>query len=146
MKNSLEINITLNQAAFIPKKASEGSSGYDIMSAESIDILPQSVKLVKTGLYVEIPMGYEMQIRSRSGLATKKNVMVLNSPGTIDSDYRGEICVILANFGNEVFKINIGDRIAQAVFAPVFDANFVVKEQLSDTERGSGGFGSTGVK
>jgi dUTP pyrophosphatase len=144
MKETIDVGIALDDVAFVPKQASPYSSGYDLIAAESIEILPQSVKLVKTGIRVEIPVGYEMQVRSRSGLAIKNNVMVLNSPGTVDSDYRGYVGVILANFGNHTFKVNIGDRIAQAVFAPVMGANLIVKQTLNETDRGDGGFGSTG--
>jgi len=101
-------------------------------------------KLVKTGIAVEIPRGYEAQIRSRSGLALKHGIMVLNSPGTIDSDYRGEIGVILANLGLNAVQIKKGDRIAQMVFAPIVTALFTVVDALSETDRSEGGFGSTG--
>ena len=100
--------------------------------------------MVPTGLFFEIPEGYEVQVRPRSGLAAKNGVTVLNTPGTIDSDYRGEIKVILINLGTEDFTINNGDRIAQMIIAPVIQASFIKVESLSETERGSGGFGSTG--
>ena len=102
--------------------------------------------IVPTGLFFEIPNGYEIQIRPRSGLAAKNGVTVLNTPGTIDSDYRGEIKIILINLGDEDFVINSGDRIAQMIVAPVTQADFSIVENLSETERGTGGFGSTGVK
>ena len=101
--------------------------------------------MIGTGLFFEIPEGYEVQIRPRSGLAAKNGVTVLNTPGTIDSDYRGEIKVILINLGEKDFVINSGDRIAQMVIAPVTQASFEITDSLSDTERGAGGFGSTGV-
>ena len=102
--------------------------------------------LIPTGLFFEIPEDYEVQIRPRSGLAAKNGVTVLNTPGTIDSDYRGEIKVILVNLGSEDFTVSNGDRIAQMVVAPVITAYFTFAESLSDTDRGSGGMGSTGVK
>ena len=102
--------------------------------------------MIPTGLFFEIPEGYEIQIRPRSGLAAKNGVTVLNTPGTIDSDYRGEIKIILINLGDEDFVINSGDRIAQMIVAPVTQADFSIVENLSETERGTGGFGSTGVK
>jgi dUTP pyrophosphatase len=101
--------------------------------------------MVPTGLFFEIPEGYEVQVRPRSGLAAKNGVTVLNTPGTIDSDYRGEIKVILINLGDADFTINSGDRIAQMIIAPVTQAKFTITESLSETERGTGGFGSTGV-
>ena len=100
--------------------------------------------LVKTGLFIEIPVGYEGQVRSRSGLALKNGISVLNSPGTIDADYRGEIGVILINLSKEDFEVNPGDRIAQLVFSNVEQANWIVSDSLNTTERGDGGFGSTG--
>lgn len=106
--------------------------------------MPGEIKMVGTGLKVEVPEGFEIQVRPRSGLAIDKSITVMNSPGTIDSDFRGEIMIILANFGNENFYINKGDRIAQGALCPVYKAMFVEAE-LSTTERGEGGFGSTGV-
>ena len=102
--------------------------------------------LVKTGLFMEIPEGYECQVRSRSGLALKKGISVLNAPGTVDADYRGEVGVILINLSNETFVIEDGERIAQLVFAKVKQAKWKVAETLTETDRGEGGFGSTGVK
>ena len=101
--------------------------------------------MVPTGLFFEIPQGYEVQIRPRSGLAAKNGVTVLNTPGTIDSDYRGEINVILINLGDKPFTVNSGDRIAQMLVAPVIQADFSIVSSLEETERGAGGFGSTGV-
>ena len=102
--------------------------------------------MVKTGLFLELPAGTEAQVRPRSGLAFKNGITVLNSPGTIDADYRGEVGVILVNLSQEIFKINHGDRIAQLVFAKTEQAEFKITETLADSERGTGGFGSTGVK
>lgn len=130
-----------------PSYATDGSAGFDLASNETIIIPPSKVQLVGTGLFYEIPLGFEMQIRPRSGLAAKFGVTVLNSPGTIDSDYRGEIMVIMINHGKNDFKIEPGDRIAQGVIARVLgksDINFNISSELSTTERGEGGFGSTG--
>ena len=101
--------------------------------------------LIPTGLSVELPKGIELQVRPRSGLALKHGITVLNTPGTVDSDYRGELAVLLINLGNEDFKIENGDRIAQAVIAQAIQADFVQKDELSNTERGAGGYGSTGI-
>ena len=135
-----------------PKYATNGSSGFDLRANLSKTMIIPSGKfsIIQTGLFFNIPEGFEVQIRPRSGLAAKNGVTVLNTPGTIDSDYRGEIMVILINHGDNDFTINHGDRIAQAVLATV-TANNVVKlikvDDISeDTERGSGGFGSTGIK
>ena len=123
----------------------KGSSGIDLRSNYVYKIQPGKVVLVKTGLHVQIPEGYEIQIRSRSGLALKKGVMVLNSPGTVDCDYRDEIGVILFNTSNEPFIINVGDRIAQMVVCRTYtqETEFVEVKELDETER-KGGFGSTG--
>ena len=130
----------------IPEYATEGSSGLDLRAAvESEQIISAgSVALVSTNLRVEIPNGYEIQIRPRSGLAAKHSIGVLNSPGTIDSDYRGEIKIILFNFGKEDFVIQRGDRIAQMVLSKVIKMNLITSDNLSKTSRGSGGFGHTG--
>lgn len=120
------------------------SAGADLFASESGLVEKGRIKLVKTGVSFSIPEGYEAQIRPRSGLALKRGVTVLNTPGTIDSDYRGEVGIILVNFGDEDFIFNKGDRIAQVVFAKVYRAEFLVSDQLDTTERGSGGFGHTG--
>ncbi|UOD34865.1 dUTP diphosphatase [Deferribacteraceae bacterium V6Fe1] len=129
----------------IPEYATDGAAGADLKSAEDGVIKPGEVKLVKTGLFLEIPDGYEGQVRPRSGLALKFGVTVLNSPGTIDSDYRGEVGVILINHGKENFSYKKGDRIAQLVFSKVIKAKFETAEQINSTARGAGGFGHTGV-
>lgn len=123
----------------------KGSSGIDLRSNYVYKIQPGKVVLVKTGLHVQIPEGYEIQIRSRSGLALKKGIMVLNSPGTVDCDYRNEVGVILFNTSNEPFIINVGDRIAQMVVCRTYtqETEFVKVKELDETER-KGGFGSTG--
>jgi dUTP pyrophosphatase len=129
-----------------PVYKTEGASGADIRSVEAIAIEPGKTKLVSTGLFVEIPEGFEIQVRPRSGLALTHGIIVLNTPGTIDSDYRGEIKIILHNTSDKLFDINPEDRIAQLVLCPVVKANFIKTEDLSETDRGSGGFGHTGTK
>ena len=134
----------LNDEAIIPKYQSELAAGFDLHSIEDYVLKKGERKLIKTGLAFEIEEGYEIQIRPRSGLAFKHGITVLNSPGTIDADYRGEIMVLLINLGEEDFEIKKGERIAQAVVAPVVQAKFEEVEKLSETKRGVGGFGSTG--
>ena len=138
----------LSSSVSIPKYETLGSSGMDIAAhiENNIIIDPGEKALVTTGFSIAIPRGYEVQIRPRSGLAAKKNITVLNTPGTIDADYRGEIKVILINLGKEKFIIENGERVAQMVVCPVVRANFEEVKKLSNTERGSGGFGSTGNK
>jgi len=128
----------------LPQYHSEGASGFDLMSAENIPVPVGKTILVKTGIAVEIPRGYELQIRPRSGVSMKTGLMIKNSPGTIDSDYRGEIGVLIYNTG-ETFGhyINYGDRIAQAVLVPIVQAEFIEVDELGDTVRGDGGYGST---
>lgn len=127
-----------------PTYASEGAAGLDIVAAEDVSLAPGQRHAVATGFAIAIPEGYEVQVRPRSGLAIKHGVTCLNTPGTIDHDYRGEVKVILANLGNEVFEVRRGERIAQLVPAPVLRAEFREVAELSDTIRGAGGFGSTG--
>lgn len=129
----------------LPAYATSGAAGMDVCSAEdAFRIHPGEVDAVATGLAVETPEGYELQVRPRSGLAARYGVTVLNTPGTIDSDYRGEIRVILINHGQQAFMIHRGDRIAQLVLAPVVQAEVVEVDELDETERGEGGFGSSG--
>jgi len=137
----------LSKTAIVPKYETQGASGVDISANinEDLTLATNESILVPTGIAVSIPQGFEIQIRPRSGLAAKKGISVLNTPGTIDADYRGEIKVILINHGNEPFVIRNGDRIAQMVVCPIVQAKFEQVDELSDTERGSGGFGSTGV-
>ena len=137
----------LSKTAIIPKYETQGASGVDISANinEDLTLATNESILVPTGIAVSIPQGFEIQIRPRSGLAAKKGISVLNTPGTIDADYRGEIKVILINHGNEPFIIRNGDRIAQMVVCPIVQAKFEQVDELSDTERGSGGFGSTGI-
>ena len=129
----------------MPAYATSGAAGMDITAAESLTLRPGKRHAVATGFAFAIPDGYEVQVRPRSGLALKHGITCLNTPGTIDSDYRGEVKVILANLGEEDFVINIGDRIAQIVVAPVTQGIMCEVEALDDTDRGTGGFGSTGV-
>jgi len=129
----------------LPAYASDGAAGMDVVAAESLTIRPGTRHAVATGFAMAIPQGYEVQVRPRSGLALKHGITCLNTPGTIDSDYRGEVKVILANLGEEPFEIRRGDRIAQLVPAPVQRASFTEVEALDDTARGAGGFGSTGM-
>ncbi len=131
--------------ALIPKYQTEGSSGFDLHAVEEVMIKSHSVGLVKIGICLSLEVGYELQVRTRSGLALNHQVMVLNSPGTVDNDYRGEIKVILANLSDKDFKVQVGDRIAQGVVQKAYKAEFIECERLDETSRGSGGFGSTGV-
>ena len=132
----------------LPEYATNQSAGVDLRANldNPIKISPLERILVKTGLFIELPKGYEAQVRPRSGLAYKKGITVLNSPGTIDADYRGEIGVILVNLSNETFLIENGERIAQMVIARHEKVNFQEVDELVETTRGSGGFGSTGIK
>ena len=136
----------LNSKVKLPNYKTDGSSGMDLMAFidKPISILPQKSELIPTGLSIAIPNNTEVQIRPRSGLAAKNNISVLNTPGTIDSDYRGEIKIILFNHGDNEFIIQNNDRIAQMVLVPVHKINFEEVENLPDTIRGKGGFGSTG--
>lgn len=129
----------------LPAYASAGAAGMDVVAAESLTLRPGSRHTVATGFAMAIPPGFEVQVRPRSGLALKHGIACLNSPGTVDSDYRGEVKVILANFGEDNFDIKRGDRIAQLVPAPVQRAIFAEVSELPHTERGAGGFGSTGT-
>ena len=128
-----------------PAYATEGAAGLDVVTAQDLSLQPGERLAVPTGFAIEIPPGYEVQVRPRSGLALKHGITCLNTPGTIDSDYRGEVKVILANLGQDVFAVRRGERIAQLVPAPVLRASFEEVAQLSDSDRGSGGFGSTGT-
>lgn len=131
----------------LPRYETEGSAGFDLRARIDEDVVVKAgeVKLIKTGLAFELPEGYEGQIRSRSGLALKNNLFVLNSPGTLDSDYRGEICIILANFGKNDFIVSDGMRLAQMVISKYEKVEIKEVSELSNTERGTGGFGSTGI-
>lgn len=135
----------LSDNAIVPKYAHVGDAGMDLYSTEEVRIPPMSAKLVHTGIAIALPDGYEAQIRSRSGLALKSGVFVLNSPGTVDSCYRGEIGVILFNTTKHDFYVQSGSRVAQMVLAPITIGEAVVVEDLDETDRGDGGFGSTGI-
>ncbi|MEH3036721.1 MAG: dUTP diphosphatase [Sphingomonas adhaesiva] len=128
----------------LPAYATPGAAGMDVVAAEALTLAPGARHAVATGFAMAIPAGYEVQVRPRSGLALKHGITCLNTPGTIDSDYRGEVKVILANLGSEPFAVVRGERIAQLVPAPVLTATLAQVESLDDTARGSGGFGSTG--
>lgn len=132
----------------LPQYATEQSAGLDLRANldSPVELKPLERKLIPTGLYMALPKGYEAQVRPRSGLAVKKGITVLNSPGTIDADYRGEICVILINLSDQPFLINDGERIAQMVIARHEQAEWEQVDVLDETERGAGGFGHSGVK
>lgn len=143
---SISVRVRCENGATLPSYATDGASGMDVRAIEEVTIAPLERALVSTGLFFELPEGTEAQVRPRSGLAVKSGITVLNSPGTIDADYRGEVKIILANLSNAPFTVHVGDRIAQIVFATVTKANLVQVEEINETERGAGGFGSTGVK
>lgn len=142
----MKIKIVNQSKHPLPQYATSLSAGLDLRANldEPITMLPLERKLIPTGLFIELPEGFEAQIRPRSGLAIKKGITVLNSPGTIDADYRGEICVILINLSNEPFVIEDGERICQMVIAAHEQAEWIEAEELSETDRGAGGFGHTG--
>ena len=141
------VKIRFTDGIELPVYATQGSAGVDLKSSEENFLLfPQERRLVHTGLFIEIPEGYEGQVRPRSGLAIKHGITVLNSPGTVDSDYRCEVCVILYNSSSDPYQVKKGDKIAQMVFAKVEQMEFVMVSDLSETERGEGGFGHTDKK
>jgi dUTP pyrophosphatase len=144
----MKINIINKSQHALPSYETIASAGMDLRAniSEPIVLEPLQRALIPTGLFMELPIGYEAQVRPRSGLALKKGITCLNSPGTVDADYRGEIGVILANLSNETFVVENGERIAQMVIAKHERAEWIEVEILSETERGAGGFGSTGVK
>ncbi|MEJ7627524.1 MAG: dUTP diphosphatase [Ferruginibacter sp.] len=144
----MQLQIINNSKNPIPGYATVGSSGMDIRANLETPVILKTLQrhLIPTGIYLELPSGYEAQMRPRSGLAVKQGITCLNSPGTIDSDYRGEIMVLLINFSDTEQQINHGDRIAQLVISKVEKAELIVVQQLKDTVRGIGGFGHTGIK
>lgn len=151
MKEQITLRIKRDESAAgiqLPEYQTEYSSGMDVRAAvqEPFTLLKGKVAAIPTGLYMEIPEGYEIQVRPRSGLALKHGIAVLNSPGTIDADYRGEVKIILMNLGEEDFIIERGDRIAQLVVQKVMQADILVVEEITETARASGGFGHTGKK
>jgi len=142
----LEVFIRKKDGVTLPSYATESSSGLDLEAflEEPVVLAPSARALIPTGIHIGIPVGFEAEIRPRSGIAHKFGVTVLNTPGTIDSDYRGEVKVLLINLGDQTFTVNNGDRIAQMVFKSVVPINWKLVEELADTKRGQGGFGSTG--
>ncbi len=144
----MKVNIVNKSKHDTPSYATALSAGMDLRANldAAIELLPMQRILIATGLFIELPAGHEAQIRPRSGLAFKNGVTVLNSPGTIDADYRGEIKVLLVNLSNETFTINDGERVAQIVIAKHESITWEIKDSLENSERGAGGFGSTGVK
>jgi len=143
----MEIKIINKSGHDLPRYETDLSAGVDLRANidEAITLAPLQRQLIKTGLFMALPKGYEAQVRPRSGLALKKGITVLNTPGTIDADYRGEIGVILVNLSNEPFTVENGERIAQMVIAKCEQANFIAVEELDETDRGAGGLGSTGT-
>jgi dUTP pyrophosphatase len=144
--NSITINIINNSTNQLPAYETTGSSGMDLRAnlQEPVKLQPMQRALIPTGLFIELPLGYEAQVRPRSGLAVKHGITCLNSPGTIDSDYRGEIKVVLINLSDETFTINHGERIAQMIIQPVTKAEWQIVKVLNESKRGEGGFGHTG--
>lgn len=143
----MDVQIINKSKHATPNYETEGSAGMDLRANinESVILKPLERAIIKTGLFIALPIGFEAQVRPRSGLAAKKGITVLNSPGTVDADYRGEIGVILVNLSNEEFIVNDGERIAQLIIAKHERVNWQEVTVLNETERGSGGFGSTGV-
>ncbi len=144
----MKINIVNQSKNSLPAYETKASAGMDLRAnlQEIVELKPLERTLVPTGLYIELPVGYEAQVRPRSGLAAKKGITVLNTPGTIDADYRGEIKVIMINLSNEKFVIKNGDRVAQMIIATHEKADWIQVQELAETERGTGGFGHTGNK
>lgn len=144
---SVQIKTKCNDGAVLPVYKTAGAAGADVCALleNPVTIEVGKTTMIPTGLFFEIPDGYEIQVRPRSGLAAKNGITVLNTPGTIDSDYRGELKIILINLGAENFTVNSGDRIAQIIVAPVVQGKFEITNKINETERGSGGFGHTGV-
>ncbi len=142
----IKVGITAENNVEIPKYMTEGSAGIDVSAniEKEIELKPLERYLVPTGIKLEIPEGFEIQVRPRSGLAFKYGITVLNTPGTIDSDYRGEVKVLLINLSNEIYKIQPNERIGQLILSKVYKLDFEVKDGLSETKRGDGGFGHTG--
>ena len=149
MKNSIMSKIKIvSKSGYMPEYATEGSAGADLrayLPEGSVTLKPGERRLIPTGLFVELPQGMEAQVRARSGLAIKHGIGLVNGVGTVDSDYRGEWNVPMINWGSEAYTINNGDRIAQVVFSLYIQAEFEAAEKLDETERGSGGFGHTGI-
>ena len=134
----------LDEKAIVPEYQTKGSAGFDMCSIIDFNLEPGMMKIIPTGWAIEIPEDTELQLRPRSGIAKKYKTTLMNAPGTLDSDYRGPIGFLLVNFGSSTFKIRVGDRIGQAVLTPVYQAIFNEVDELSETNRGEGGYGSTG--
>lgn len=148
MKNSIMNKIkVVSKSGYMPEYATEGSAGADLRAylEEPVTLMPGERRLIPTGLFVELPLGMEAQVRARSGLSIKHGIGLVNGVGTVDSDYRGEWNVSLINWGDEPYTIHNGDRIAQVVFSTFVQAEFEPAEEIDETERGSGGFGHTGI-
>lgn len=145
---TIDIAVLLEEGAELPVYSTHGASGADIKAflKEDVVLQPGCTALIPTGVRLEIPYGYEIQVRPRSGLALKHGITVLNTPGTVDADYRGELGIVLINHGKENFVIKPGLRIAQIVLAPVYQATFIKQKELAETVRGNGGYGHTGLK
>ncbi len=143
----IPVKVRILEGASLPQYQTRGAAGADLCAflAQPLEILPGKTELVPTGIFIEIPEGYEAQVRPRSGLALKHGITIPNAPGTIDSDYRGEIKIIMTNLGPEPFVIENGMRIAQLVFAKAYRGEFMMVEQLNETKRNEGGFGHSGV-
>lgn len=145
MSGNVLVKVKVTPGAILPSRGTPGAAGADLSALEDVTLLPGETKLIKTGLAMAIPAGYVGLVCSRSGLALKKSVFVLNAPGVVDADYRGDVGVILHNAGLEAFQIQPGDRVAQLLIMDYHPAGFEEVESLDETERGLGGFGSTGV-
>lgn len=145
--NKINVKCVASKGAVVPVYKTEGAAGADVCALlnEPVVIAAGKFAMIPTGLFFEIPLGYEIQVRPRSGLAAKNGITVLNTPGTIDSDYRGELKILLINLGDKDFTVNNGERIAQIIISPVTTADFILTDSLSETERGEKGFGSTGI-
>ncbi len=141
---TIEVPIVVAEGCSLPKYQTSGAAGLDLCLAEDVELEPMQRSVVPTGIRLAIPEGYEGQVRPRSGLAARQGIAMVNSPGTIDSDYRGEVQLILINFGSSVVKLVKGERVGQIVFCPVARAQLLLVDSLDETERNEGGFGSTG--
>jgi len=142
----IELRVTLEPGALAPEYQTDGAAGMDLRAFEPVELAPMERRSVRTGVRIAIPSGFEGQVRPRSGLALRHGISMVNTPGTIDSDYRGEVAVVMINLGQSVVKLERGERIAQLVVCPVARADVRIVESLDETVRGEGGFGSTGTK
>ncbi len=142
---NVKLHVVRGQGIDLPEYRTDGAAGMDVRTPEDVSLHPMERKLIPTGLRVAVPFGYELQLRPRSGLALRQGLSMANTPGTVDSDYRGEIGVLLINLGQELIELKKGERIAQMVVCPVARADWVEVSQLDETHRAEGGFGSTGT-